>query len=947
MRTTSVFKFFAVLLLFTGLCCFFPGEALVLHQIKAGNLHPIPDFPQPPLAVITSNPPDSLPIPMLEGLPQEPASDTLPQPERKRGSATILDARIDYSATDTIRFSIRNQVVYLYGDAEVKYQNIHLKSAYIAIDFRRKELFATGLPDSLNRMSGYPIFQEGAQSFESKELRYNFETRRGRTVNVITEEADGFMHGDVVKIMENKVVHVKDGKYTTCDNPEPHFHISFRKAKILPNDKIITSLAFLTIEGIPTPLFVPFGFFPNKRGQASGILMPSYGESNNRGFYLENGGFYWGINDYVDLSLRGDIYSRGSWAARMGSTYRVRYRYSGNLNLTYAINILGEENLPGYERFRDFRVMWNHSQDPKARPNSVFQASVNAGSSQSNRFNPVSANDYLNNELSSNVSYSARWAGKYNFSANLRHHQNTSTRMVTLGLPEIAFSVNRFYPLRRKNPIGELRWYENITMNYNMNARNEIRVPDSLLFDSGVWSQMRNGMQHTIPLSHSFRVMRYFNLSNSINYSEKWYLQSIEKGWDPELERRDAQGNLTYGGVVTDTLRGFTPVRDLSFSSSLNTRLYGMVQFKKGPVRALRHVVSPSLGVSLRPDFSDPFWGYYKKYYDFSQQRNVAYPAVSDVPLDIIRSVYGLNETQYAIFEGSLYGGPSPGRSGALNFSLTNNLEMKVRSKKDTVKGERKIALIDNFTVSSGYDFARDSLNLQDIRLSGRTRLFDKIDLTYSSSWTPYDVDTLNRKINRFLWDTQGQLLKMNNTNWSVNLSYSLDSKSLSKGGAAPSAGTASGGRRSPGAMGAEGLDGGMEEPARASLLSQPHLPGEIDFSVPWSFRFSYSFSHDIRLNQYLNRRDKSTMQSLSFSGDLNLTPKWRLGMSSGYNFDQKQFTYTSVDIYRDLHCWELTINWIPFGFRQSYNMTLRVKSSVLQDLKINRRTHFLDRGFN
>lgn len=879
-----------------------------------------------------------IPIPSDDFLPDtlspQAPTEQLDTLARQSGSGMILDQKVDYSAKDSIRFDIRKQIVHLYGDADLKYGEINLKAAYVSIDFNQKELFAKGMPDSTGTLAGNPVFQEASQSFESRELRYNFETKKGRTVNVITEEADGYLHGDVVKIMNNQEVHVLFGKYTTCDNPDPHFHISFARAKILPNDKIITTAPRLTIMGVRTPLMLPFGFFPNTRERASGILIPSYGETRNRGFYLQNGGFYWGINDYFDLSLTGDIYSRGSWATAMGSNYKVMYKYSGRLNLNYAVNILGERNLPGYEKQNDFRITWSHSQDPKARPNSVFRASVNAGTSQSNRFNPMSRQDYLSNTFASNISYSHSWEGGYNLSLNARHSQNTLNRSVTLSLPEIAFSKSRFYPLRRRNPEGPLRWYEDITMNYNANATNQVTAKEEEMFTPAMFNNLRNGVQHTIPINHSFRVLNHFNLTNSFNYNERWYFQKIERSWqrtEPTTTTRSLTGSSDWddsdlswevgqtpviipGTLVNDTIRGFYAVRDFNYSTSLGTQIFGLVQFKRGPVHAVRHELKPNVSFSIRPDFADPFWGYYQ-YYD---NPNFADPV------------------RYSPFEGAQYGVPSAGRSGQLSFNLSNQLQMKVRNRKDTIKGERKISLFDNLSVNGSYDVARDSLNFSDIRIAGRTRLFEQIDVSYTSSWTPYATDSLGRSVNRFLWENDRKLLAMRNSSWSFNFNYTFSSKNKVKGGPARPIQPTQPGELYP--------DENLMEEETDDLPTT--LPGIIDYSVPWSLRFSYSFSYNNAYNFRNMRPDRKYLQNLTFQGDFNLTTNWRVGFSSGYNFENKQFTYTALDIYRDLHCWELSINWIPFGFMQSYNMTLRVKSSVLQDLKYNRRTHHLDRAF-
>ncbi len=829
-------------------------------------------------------------------------------PERVQGSAMILDARVDYSASDTIYHDIRNRRVYIFGNGVLTYGEIHLTADHIEIDFNTNELRAKGVPDSLGVIQGRPVFSDGMQSFESDELRYNFETKRGRTLGVITEESEGFVHGDVVKIQPTREVHVSDGKFTTCDDPEPHFHIAFRQAKIIPNDKIITSVAYLVIQGIPTPLLVPFGYFPNKRGQASGVLIPSYGESRNRGFYLENGGFYWGINEYVDLSIRGDIYSRGSWALRTGSNYSLRYRYSGSLNLTYAINVLGERNLPNYERSRDFRVVWNHSQDAKAHPNRTFRASVNAGSSQSSRFNPVSEEDYLSNTFSSNVSYNRNWSGRYNFSANLRHSQNTNTRRVDLSLPEITFGVSRFHPFRSQRPSGPSRWYEDISITYNMNARNELSIVDTLLFSQEALQSFRNGIRHSIPINHTTRVLRHFNMSTSINYQENWYWSTTRREWDDEA-----------GNAVLDTVPGFRVARDFSVSSGLSTRLYGMMQFQSGPVSALRHVVSPSISFSFRPDFADPFWGYYESYYDPVQDREVV----------------------YSVFERGLYGGPSSGRSGNIGLSVSNNLEMKVRNRKEPGAEDRKIVLIDNLTLSTGYDLARDSLNLADLRLNGRTRLLGNFDITYAASWTPYARDEQGRIFDRYVWQDGNKLLQRSNTTWSLNLNYSLSSSDESGQGVGAQGGLPQNGV-TPASNGRVTQESGPME-----RVVQETLPAAgPNYEVPWNLSFSYSFRYNSRFVYISDEFDRNHVQSLSVRGDVFLTPKWRIGFHSGYDFQQKEITYTSIDIFRDLHCWEMTFNWIPFGFRQSYNFTIRVKASVLQDLKLTRRTHHMDRAF-
>lgn len=848
--------------------------------------------------------PDSLRPDTLPDYTQLPAFDT-PKPEApQQGSAFILDAKVEYSAKDSIIFNMKQQKVYMYGDVKITYQDIYLEAAYVEINFSTNELFAKGLPDSLGQIVGNPMFKELEQSFTSKAMTYNFTTKKGRIIQVITQEADGFLHGAVVKKMEDNIVHICDGKYTTCSLEHPHFEIRFNRAKVYPKDKIITSSAWLVIEGVSTPLILPFGFFPNKRGQANGILMPSYGESSGRGFFLENGGFYWGINEYVDLAIRGDIYSRGSWALKTESQYRRRYKYSGRLSLNYAENIESEKGLPDYSKNKDFRVAWSHTQDPKARPNSSFSASVNAGSSKFNRYNPVSANDYLNNTMQSSISYSTSlFGGKMNMTTSARHNQNTSNHDLSISLPDISLSMNRVYPFRKKIRKGELKWYENIGVTYNSNMRNELNTKDTLLFEPGTLNNMRNGIQHQASMSQSSKILKHFTLTNSINYSEKWYLKTFRQNWFPTGV--SSNGKL-IGEVRTDTIDGFRAARDASFSTSMNTTIYGMLQFKKGPLKAVRHVVRPSIGFSMRPDYGNPFFNYYGSYYNGALDR----------------------EMRYSYFTGTMFGGPPDGRSGAINFSLGNNLEMKVRSKKDTLNGERKIVLIESFNISSSYDIARDSLRFSDLSLSGRTRLFNKIDITYASQWTPYQTDTNGFKINRFIWeDGKSRFLKLKNTRWGTNFSYQF--KPTTKKGVAGN----------PGIMNDPSIRGTAEE--LHSILDNPDA--YVDFSIPWNFGFSYTFTYSNDVNQITGEKTSKIIQTLNFNGDVNLTPKWKIGFRSGYDFDNKAITYTSVDIYRDLHCWDLSINWIPFGARKSYMMTLKVKAAVLQDLKLTKRNQFWD----
>ncbi|MBN3034940.1 MAG: LPS-assembly protein LptD [Bacteroidales bacterium] len=840
----------------------------------------------------TINDPDSLLI----------VSDTLQSDTIARGrSANALDARVDYLSSDSIRFDITTQKVYLYRNNDINYKNINLKAGYVEIDFTTSIVSATYQEDTSGNQTGRPVFTEGSNSFESHRMRYNYRTRKGLVQTVVTQDGEGYIHGSKVKYMPNQEVNVFRGSYTTCDHDPPHFEFRYNRAKLIPDNKIVTGPAYLTIEGVPTPFFIPFGMFPNKKGQRSGIVVPTFGESASRGFYLENGGYYQVINNYMDLKVTGDIYSLGSWALKPQVRYNKRYRFNGAFNFSYAENLLGERGSPEYNRYKDFQLRWVHNQDPKARPLSKFSANVNVVSSQYNKFNPVSSNAYLSNTFQSSINYSTSWQGKYFLTAALNHQQNTITREVNLILPKITFSVNRFYPLRKKQLVGKPRWYENISVNYNNQAENRINTYDTLIFKEDVRKMMRNGLQHNLTLSSgSVKLLRYLVWTNNINYTERWYTRTIRKYWSNDSI---LTGNgWEYGSLMTDTVDGFAAARDYNFSSNISTSLYGVFTYSRGPVRAVRHVIKPSLSFSFRPDFSQPRFGYYRYYTDQSG-----------------------NAAIYSIFEGSIYGSPPERKSGNIGFRLSNNLEMKIRSKKDTVSGLRKIILIEDLSLAVSYDLAKDSLNFSPLNISGRTTLFKNLQVYYSSSWDPYALNEEGQRINRFEWDVNRKLFRQERHNWRLGLSFRLSSD-LIKGERASTAGT--------------------EEELR-EVNENPE--NYVDWSVPWTLNISYDFNHTTTFryqNGYRNydiSREKSLVQTISFRGDANVTPKWKIGFTSGYDFTEKKFTYTSIDVYRDLHCWEMRFNWVPLGFRQQWGFTINIKSSLLQDLKLDKKKDFRD----
>lgn len=809
---------------------------------------------------------------------------------------TRIDAKVERFAKDSIVQDIANRKIYLFGEAVIIYDDIILKADYIEVDLTTNTVFASGVADSTGKFHGLPEFTQGDQTFKSKTMLYNFSSKKGMITSVVTEDGNGFLHGETVKKLSDNTINILHGNYTTCNLEEnPHFGFKFKKARVIPDSKIVTGPAYMEIEGMPTPLGLPFGFFPNKSGQTSGIIIPTYGEYTNRGFYLENGGYYWAINEYMDFQVLGDIYSRGGWGVKPRFRYKKRYKFSGDINLGYAENVIGTKGASDYEKSTDFSIKWTHKQDPKARPNSNFTANVNIKSGNYVKYNDVDIQDYLSNEFQSSIAYQRTWAGKYFLTINGSHRQNTKTHIVDVSLPELTFTVNRFFPLKGKST--KKRFYEDLSISYSMNAKNTISTADSVLFDKvTLENNMKTGASHKIPISLPLKVLKHFTLSNSINFTDRMYSRSIRKSW--ENDTTFIGTDTIPPGVIIDTIPGFRNAYDFNFSTSLSTRLFGMVSFKKGPVRAIRHVLTPSVSFTYTPDFGDSKYGYYGSYIDGND-----------------------NEISYSHFEGSMYGTPPGQKSGRIGLTLGNNLEMKVTSKKDTITGLRKIKLIENFTISGNYDLSKDSLNMSIITMTGRTTLWKNFNIQYGSAWDPYAVDSAGSRINKYEWDVNRKLLRLDNTSWRLSFGFKFGDKDFKK----------------------------KEKPENATDHEMDQIENNmddyIDWSIPWSLNLNYNFTYTNKLDyiNYVKVPTETIVQTLSFSGQVNITPKWKFTFNSGWDFTQKKLSYTSINLYRDLHCWEMRFSWVPLGIRQSWNFSINVKASILQDLKLNKKKDFRD----
>lgn len=804
--------------------------------------------------------------------PDSSRTDSLTVP-LLRESSDALDSKVEYKARDSMRFDLKAKKIYLYGAADVSYEKINLKAEYIEIDWATNRVHAEGMPDSTGEIIGSPIFSEGTQTFDAQEMDYNFKSKKGRISGVFTRQGDGYLHGDQVKKNDKDEMFVKNGKYTTCNLPDhPHFYINASKIKVIPNDKIISGPANLVIEDVPTPLAVPFGIFPNTTKRTSGVIFPTYGESPGLGFFLQEGGYYFGINDYIDASLRGTIYSRGSWGLSGGTSYNYRYHFNGNLDLRFSKILQGDPELFGSSVNRDFFITWRHSQDPKSRPNSRFSASVQAGSSNFNALNSFNTNNIVANTFQSSISYSKTFANTpFNMVVSAGHSQNTATKIISVSAPELQFNMNRIYPLKRKVAIGAQRWYEKIGLTYTMQGRNTITQPDSLFGRPGWTSKFSNGVQHQIPLQTSVQFLKYFTFSPGINYTERWYFASINKRFDS-----------LSGEVITDTLQGFRSAREWNANANFSTRLYSFLKLGKNTIR---NVMTPQISYRYQPDFSTR-----------------------------VEGPYGAGGTDgfYSPFDIGIYGQPSVGRQGTVGISINNNIEAKIKSKRDTTgTGLSKVVLLDAFNFATSYNIAADSLHWQPLSVSARTKLFKKLDIVYSSSYDFYAIDTVSGfRINTFEFDRTGKILRSVSNNLALTTTIASARKETLK-------------------------SSGGNDAERREFANNPI--DYVDFTIPWSINGGFVLS---------SRNTGKTVvrsQVLNVSGDVNLTSKWKIGFSTGYDFVQKDFSFTTVDIFRDLHCWEMHFNWIPFGFRQSYNFTIRVKSSMLQDLKVNRRRQWFD----
>lgn len=877
-------------------------------------------MPKSPESIIKEESKDSLaplPVQLTDTLPTEdsasgeiisisdtltPINDSIPQDSVAQDTAVpapLFSAPISYSADDTVYFNLAEKKMYLYKNAVVTYLTTELKADYIEVDMENSIIYASGVPDTAGVLIGKPKFKDGSQEFECLDLKYNLKTKKGFIKEIVTQQGEGYLQAKLTKKVTDSIYCVKNGWYTTCDNHDhPHFYIRMSKAKMIKDKKVVSGFANLYIEDVPLPLAIPFGFFPITKKGTSGILMPTYGEEKARGFNLRDGGYYWFINDYVDLSVTGTIYTNGSWGLNLGSNYRKRYKFNGNFSFSMSRNHTSEKGAPDYSQSKDWALRWTHSQDPKANPYTTFSASVDMSSSSNNYYNATNINDIANQRKQSSISWSKKWPDKpFNITTSFTHNQNSQDTTISLSFPNINFRVSQIYPLRRKERVGKIKWYENIGFTYNAELRNTINTKEYLLGKSftHIARDWQNGFKHSIPLSTSFNLLKDLSLSPSFTYNGVAYLSSIRKGdWV-------ADSTMPNNGYIPiDTVYGLHYAHDYNTSISLsyNPTIYGMYQFKPdSKVFAIRHVIRPSATASYAPNLGIDPDNYYRSYIDNNG-----------------------NEVRYSIFEGKLYGTPMGSersqQSGNLNLSVDNNVEMKVRNDQDTTGKEefKKIKLLESFRIASTYDFFKDSMRWSTIQLSARTKVFNgKVNINLTGTLDPYAINANAVRYNKYA----GGIGRLTRVSASSGIQFSSDN--------------------------------GKNKEAKNDKLNG-HYDEYMDFDVPWSISLDYTFSYS--KNYSRNPAEGATKplssntisQMVRINGDFSLTPKWKFGYSTGYDFQQKEITATSFNISRDLHCWEMTFSCIPFGTHQSYNFQINVRSSMLRDLKLTKRDSWYGR---
>ena len=830
---------------------------------------------------------------------------------RQDSIALLEKSSLDVPAYTTARDSIiedftdGKRMIYYYGDVKVKYENMELTADYMEYDIQTKTVYARGTKDSTGLITGMPTMTQGDKTYTMEELRYNFDTGKARISNMVTQEQDGILHGKNIKMMPDKSINVTNGKYTVCDAEHPHYYLHLTAAKVMtkPSQKTVFGPAYPVIEDVPLfPVILPFGFIPKRPDRATGLLMPTFGEEAARGFYLRDAGMYFVIGDYFDISVTGDIYTLGSWAAQLDSRYKVNYKCSGNFSITYSNDQTGEKGSTDFYQTRNFGVRWSHSQDAKARPGTSFSASVNFSSPSNSRYNSTSVDEALQNQISSSISYSKNWNGKFNLSLNALHNQNSIDSSYSFTLPNLTFSVSRFYPFKRKNRVGKERFYEKFSLSYNTTLQNKINFKASEFNQPGFLNKFQNGMTHSFSIGlPDFSLFKYINFTPSISYGMNWFFRATEQAYNPDTNEIDE----IEGGQFSK----FGATHTYSGSISASTRLYGLFNFgKHRKIQAIRHVITPSLSFSYSPEKGTYFNGWRSfNYIDKNGE---------------------FKTREYNIYSGQIYSPPSKGETGSISLSIGNNLEAKVRDLRDTTgKGEKKIKLIDQLTLSTSYNLLADSLNLSNINLSMSTSVFNKIGISASMVLDPYAIDSQGKRYNKFNVQTLGWLKPVRLTSANASISYSLSGEGKTNG--------------NDGSAQAGGNPANSYTKIYYHPITGEYIPGGwlyyMNPNAPWSVNFNYSYSYSrsyeyLKEQQQLITKHRHT-QTLGVSGNVKLTPALSLQLSTNFDIMEFKMSTTQLSATYDLHCFNITFSWIPSGQWESWSFKIAANAAALSDL--------------
>ncbi|MCP9200449.1 putative LPS assembly protein LptD [Gramella sp. GC03-9] len=830
-------------------------------------------------------------------------TDTLRKPQ-------FLTDIVNYTATDYMRLSSKENKMYLYNEAKVVYGDMTIEAGLIIIDNKLNEVYAYGIEDSLGVYSQTPIFTQAQREVRPDSIRFNFDTERALVYNSRTKEAEFNVKGMVTKRENDSVYFMQNVRFTTSEDvDDPDYFFYARRIKFVPDKKIVSGLVNMYIADVPTPIGLPFGYFPLTDEETSGFIIPAVGESQF-GFNLQNGGYYFAISDYVDLLTLGSYFTNGTYNMELTSNYALRYRFRGNFSVRYEKRFNSQRGFPNFSESSSYNIRWSHNQDAKANPTSRFSASVNLGSSEyyQESINQANTGNFLNNTLSSSVSYSKTFEGEpqVNLSLAARHQQNTRTQSISMSLPTLQLSMSRIFPFAPK--VGAKKGFiDNINLQYNLRAENQIETTDSLFFKSEMFRDARLGAQHQIPLSTNFKLFKFLSVSTGANYEETWVSRTFEQSYDPAL-----------GQVVRDTINGFDSYRTYNLNASMGTTVYGIKNFgadKK--IQAVRHVMRPSVSYSIRPGFD--------QYYDTYERADLADPNQIEL-------------VDYSRFDGTLYGAPGSNFSSSVGFNISNQLEAKVTAKDSTEIEPKKITLLNNFSVSTSYNLAADSLKLSPIALRGAIPIVkNKLDINFGGNLDIYALNNNNRRIDRLNIENGGSLFRL--TNGSVNFGYSFSNKDFEaseeddEDDNIDNETFRNGGRKDNLFGQGMGQDGELFDEDPFEGEEKENENSWYNYTIPWDLRLAYSMNYNNNA-----RQSEINTHSIMFSGNVELAPKWKIGVSSGYDLVDRGFTFTQLRFQRDLDSWMMSFSWVPFSDRKSWNFLIRIKANVLKDIKYEKR---------